>query len=192
MLQYFLREDPTPAQIAAVAQTYTSTAGDIKAMLRVVLSQDNVMSAPAKFKRPYHLVAAGVRALAPNITAAGMANMNNQVANVGQQPFTWLTPDGFPDTAEYWSGNMLTRWNYATFLSGANTATTVQFDVTPFMTPATPTAIVNAINVALFGGEMPGRLMTELTNYVTPKPTNAALVRETIGLAMSSAAFQYF
>jgi uncharacterized protein (DUF1800 family) len=192
MLQYFLRYDPSPAQITAVAQIYASTGGDIKSMLREVLSEANVTASPAKFKRPYHLIMAGLRALGPSVTAAGVTSLLGQVATVGQQPFTWLTPDGFPDSVEYWSGNMLTRWNYATFLSNANTATTVQFNVTPFMTPATAVAIVAAINTALFAGEMPPRLASELTTYVSASPTNAATVRETIGLALSSSAFQYY
>ncbi len=192
MLQYFLCYQPSAAQITAVAQVYANTGGDIKSMLREILSQDNLMAAPAKFKRPYHLVMAGLRALAPTVTVTGVASLSGQVTTVGQQPFTWLTPDGFPDTVEYWSGNMLTRWNYATFVSNANTAATVQFNVTPFMTPATPAAIVSAINKAVFAGEMPPRLAGELTNYVSTNPTSAALVRETIGLALSSSAFQYF
>jgi uncharacterized protein (DUF1800 family) len=192
MLEYFLRYDPSDAQISAVANTYAQTGGDIKAMMRVVLSQDNLVNAPAKFKRPYHLVMSGLRALQPAVTASGVQSVSAQVTNVGQQPFTWLTPDGFPDTVEYWSGNMLTRWNYATFLSNANTAATVQFNVTPFMTPPTAAAIVAAINTNIFGGEMPSRLAAELTAYVAPNPTSAALVRETIGLAMSSSAYQYY
>jgi hypothetical protein len=87
---------------------------------------------------------------------------------------------------------MLTRWNYATFLSNANAAATVQFNVAPFMTPATPAAIVSAINNNLFAGEMPTRLAGELTTYVSTNPTSAALVRDTIGLALSSSAFQYY
>jgi len=192
MLQYFLRYDPSPAQIAAVAQVYATTGGDIKSMLREVLSEANVTAAPAKFKRPYHLIMSGLRALGPSVTAAGVSSLLGQVATVGQQPFTWLTPDGFPDSVEYWSGNLLTRWNYGTFVSNANSAATVQFNVAPFMNPATAPAIIAAINTALFAGEMPPRLAGELTTYVSANPTNAATVRETIGLALSSSAFQYY
>jgi uncharacterized protein (DUF1800 family) len=192
MLQYFLRYDPTPAQVAAVAQVYANTGGDIKSMLREVLSLDNVLSAPAKFKRPYHLIMSAVRALAPSVTASGVSSLLGQVVTTGQQPFTWLTPDGFPDSIEYWSGNMLTRWNYATFVSNANSAATVQFNVAPFMTTPTAPAIVAAIDAALFMGEMPPRLAGELTTYVSTNPNSTSVVRETIGLALSSAAFQYF
>jgi uncharacterized protein (DUF1800 family) len=192
MLRYFLRYDPSPAQIAAVAAVYTSTKGDIKAMLRAVLSQANVTAAPAKYKRPYHLVVSAVRALGPTVTAAGIATLNGQVFANGHQLFDWQTPDGYPDTVEYWCGSVLPRWNFGNFLANANTATTVQFNVTPLMTPATAANIVNQIDKLLFVGEMPQRLRDQLTAYVTPNPTSQTLVRETVMLALSSSAFQYY
>ncbi len=51
---------------------------------------------------------------------------------------------------------------------------------------------MSAINNAVFAGEMPPRLASELASYVSTNPTSAALVRETIGLALSSSAFQYY
>ncbi len=190
MLEFFLRYDPSDEQIAAVAGVYASTQGDIKSMLRVVLSQENLMAAPAKYKRPYHYVMSGVRAIGPTVTNAG--SIASQVTNAGQQPFSWQTPDGFPDSAEYWSGNILPRWNFAWFVTNANSATTVKFDPTPFMTPATAAAIVNAIDRFVFGGEMTARLRSELMSYVGTSATSATRVRETIGLALASSTFQWY
>ena len=190
MLRYFLRYDPTDEQVAQVASVYLTTGGDIKSMLRAVLSRQNVMSAPAKFKRPYHYVVSAVRALAP--TVANVSTLAGQISVAGQAPYTYDTPDGYPDSAEYWSGNILPRWNSASFLANANSASSVQFNVTPFMTPATPSAIVGAIDRACFGGEMPQRLRDELVAYVSVNPTSTTRVRETIGLALSSSTFQYF
>jgi uncharacterized protein (DUF1800 family) len=192
MLQYFLRPDPTPAQISAVAQVYNSTGGDIKQMLRTVLSQQNVASAPAMLKRPYHQIVSTLRALSPNVSVANVANIAGQINAAGQYPFTWQTPDGFPMSLEYWSGNMLPRWNAASFVANSNTAASVLFNVTPFMTTATPAAIVNQIDKYCFGGEMTQRLRDELTTYVSVSPASAGRVRETIALALSSSSFQYF
>ncbi len=192
MLIYFLRYDPTPAQIATVAAVYTSTGGDIKSMLRAVLSQANLMAAPAKMKRPFHLVASGVRSLNPTVTAVGVANLAGQIAVAGHQPFNWQTPDGYPDMINYWAGNMLPRWNYGSFLANANTATSVQFNVAPFMTTPTAAFIVSQIDKFLFGGEAPQRLRDELTAYVSVAPTLTARVRETIALAMASSTYQYY
>lgn len=190
MLRYFLRYDPTDEQVTQVASVYLTTGGDIKSMLRAVLSRQNVMSAPAKFKRPYHYVVSAVRALAP--TVANVSSLAGQISVAGQAPFTFDTPDGYPDSAEYWSGNILPRWNYASFIANANSTTTVRFDVTPFMAVPTPAGIVSAIDRACFGGEMMQRLRDELTAYVSVNPTSTTRVRETIGLALSSSTFQYF
>ena len=190
MLRYFLRYDPTDAQVADVASVYLSTGGDIKSMLRTVLSKANLLSAPPKFKRPVHYVLSGVRALGATVTNA--STITSQITAAGQQPFVYATPDGYPDTAQYWAGNMLPRWNFASFLANANTASSVQFNVTPFMANPTPAAIVNAIDVACFGGEMTQRLRDELTTYVAVSPTSTTRVREAISLALSSSTFQYY
>jgi uncharacterized protein (DUF1800 family) len=192
MLKYFLRYDPSPSQIAEVAAVYSSSGGDIKQMLRQYRAQQNLMAAPAMFKRPYHMIISSLRALAPNVTVANIAGIAGQINAAGQYPFTWQTPDGFPMQLEYWSGNMLPRWNAASFVSNQNTATSIQFNVTPFMTPATPAAIVGQIDKYIFGGEMTQRLRDELTTYITTTPTSATRVRETIALAMASSPFQYY
>ena len=192
MLMYFLRYDPSPAQIAEVAAVYSSSGGDIKAMLRTVLSQQNLMAAPAMFKRPYHMIISALRSLAPNVTVTNIAGIAGQINAAGQYPFTWQTPDGFPTSLEYWSGNMLPRWNAASFVSNRNDAASIQFNVTPFMTPATPAAIVSQIDKYIFGGEITQRLRDELTTYITTTPTSATRVRETIALAMASSPFQYY
>ncbi|MFI5309918.1 MAG: DUF1800 domain-containing protein [Gemmatimonadales bacterium] len=190
MLRYFLRYDPTDAQVAAVASVYLTSGGDIKSMLRTVLSQQNLVAAPAKFKRPFHLVTSGVRVL--KAAVANSATLSSQITTAGQPIFTFATPDGFPDRAEYWAGNIMPRWNYASFIANANTATSVRVDVAPFMTTPTAAAIVSAIDRACFGGEMTQRLRDELTAYVAVSPTSTTRVREAISLALSSSTFQYF
>lgn len=190
MLRYFLRYDPSDAQIASLANVYLSTGGDIKAMVRNALSQQNLMAAPAKFKRPFHLVLSAIRAL--KATVANVSTVNGQINTVGQPLFVYDTPDGYPDRAEFWAGNILPRWNYASFIANANSATTVQFNVAPFMTTPTATAIVAAIDRACFGSEMTSQLRDELITYVAVSPTSTTRVREAVSLALSSSTFQYF
>ena len=190
MLKFFLRYDPSPDQVAAVAAVYMSAQGDIKAMLRAVLSRQNLMAAPAKYKRPYHLVVSAVRALKASVGNTGQ--LSGQISNAGHQPFTWQTPDGFPDTAEYWSGNVVPRWSFAGNIANANNAAQLKFDVATFMTSASASGVVDSINQFCFGGEMSQRLRDELTTYVAVAPTNQARVRETVSLALSSSSFQYY
>ena len=191
MLRYFLSYEPTSDQVAQVAAVYKSTGGDIKAMLRTVLDAGNLTAAPAKLKRPFHLVASTLRALGP--AGAIVTNVNNisrQVTTLGQQPFVWQTPDGYPDTVEYWAGNILTRWNFASTAGSANGAD-FRVDITPF-TFTTADGVVTAIGRYLFAGEMLPGLRDELKGYLGTALPTAARIRETIALALSSATFQYF
>ena len=119
-----------------------------------------------------------------------MNNISRQVTTLGQQPFVWQTPDGYPDTVEYWAGNILTRWNFASTAGSANGAD-FRVDITPF-TFTTAEGVVTAIGRYLFAGEMLPGLRDELKGYLGTALPTAARIRETIALALSSATFQYF
>ena len=190
LLKWFLRYDPSDAQIATVAGVYSSTGGDIKSMMRAVLSLQNLLGAPAKFKRPYHLVVSAVRAL--SATVANPSQLYVQIINCGHQPFTWQTPDGFPDRVDYWAGNILPRWNFADFISRASSPTQVNFNVALFMVASTAAGVVSSIDRYVFGGEMSQRLRDELTTFVAVSPTSTTRVREAVSLALSSSTFQYY
>jgi uncharacterized protein (DUF1800 family) len=188
MLRWLLRYDPTAEQVQAVASVYTSTQGDIPSMIRAILTPENLVAAPAKYRRPYTFVLAAMRATNPTILR--LQNVTGTwLRTVGQSLFAWGPPDGYPDTAEYWSGGALPRWNFANFLA-TNTAD-VPVDINKFMTTATPTGLVDSINTALFAGEMPDTLRAQLVSYAQGGTLNATRARDTLALALSSSTFQW-
>lgn len=188
MLRWLLRYDPTPEQLATVASVYSSTQGDIPSMIRAILTPENLLAAPAKYRRPYTYILACLRATNPTILR--LQNVTGtQLRQVGQTLFAWGPPDGYPDTAEYWSGGALPRWNFASYLS-TNT-TDVVVDINRFMTNPTPTGVVDSINGALFAGEMPDALRTQLIAYAQGGTLNATRAREVLSLALSSSTFQW-
>ncbi|MCY7298141.1 MAG: DUF1800 domain-containing protein, partial [Ilumatobacteraceae bacterium] len=188
MTRFLLQYDPTDALVQSVAAEFTKTRGDIPAMIRVILTEQNLMLAPAKYKRPFHFAVSAVRALGPTVTNVSV--MRNQVDNMGQSLFSWETPDGYPDTLEFWSGLVLARWNAATTLS-SQTGATFNFDVTPFVGTTAETG-ADLIVDRLFGGEVPMTFKTRLADFLRPAPTNTARVREAVGLALSSSQFQWY
>ncbi|HUP93045.1 MAG TPA: DUF1800 domain-containing protein [Solimonas sp.] len=109
--------DPPPAELTArVAETFTATGGDIRAMLGTLLgSPEFAASAGAKLKRPLPAMIGAARACgintydyAVNADIFGVALLGGGVifqslAAAGQQPFGWVPPNGFPDTEAYWS-----------------------------------------------------------------------------------------
>lgn len=188
MLRWLLRYDPADDQVQAVASVYSSTQGDIPSMIRAILTPENLTAAPPKYRRPYSFILACMRATNPQVLR--LQNVTGTwLRTVGQSLFAWGPPDGYPDTAEYWSGGALNRWNFAQYLA-TNTAD-VPVDINRFLTTNTPTGLVNALNTALFAGEMPDALRTQLLAYAQGGTFNATRARETLALAMSSATFQW-
>ncbi len=188
MTKFLLQYDPTDAMVAAVEAEFTKTKGDIPSMIRVILTEQNLMGAPVKYKRPFHWAVSSVRALGPSVTSVSV--VRGLVDNMGQSLFAWDTPDGYPDKMEFWSGLVLARWNAANSIAG-QTAATFNFNVTPFVGTTAETG-ADLIVERLFGGEVPESFRTRLADFLRPAPTNTARVREAVGLALSSSQFQWY
>lgn len=188
LTKFLLQYDPTDAMVQTVAAEFTRSKGDIPAMIRMILTESNLMAAPAKYKRPYHFAVSMVRALGPTVTS--MSVVRTLLDNMGQSLFAWETPDGYPDTMEFWSGLVLARWNAAGTLV-AQTGATFSFDVTPFV-GTTAEAGAQLIVDRLLGGEAPVSYVARLADYLRSGPTNTARVREAVSLALSSSQFQWY
>ena len=189
MLRWLLDPNPSDAQIATVASVYKATGGDIKAMIRVILNDAWLPVAPMKFKRPYHFMTSALRSTQP--TVGSISAMNNQLATLGHQSYTWDTPDGYPDKIEYWSGNIVPRWSFGITLSNLNSASTLVVDTTPYRAGSTAAAI-DLLNQNFFGGEMPTVTRTALLSYAGTATLTDAKVRELISLSISANAFQWY
>ncbi|MEO8576614.1 MAG: DUF1800 domain-containing protein, partial [Gemmatimonadales bacterium] len=190
MISWLLRYDPPPALVTQVASVYQTTGGNIPSMIRAILTPANLAAAPAKHKRPFHFVASALRGLNPTVTSVG-GIATTRMSLVGQQSFIWETPDGYPDKVQFWSGLIMQRWGFGDYVTGLASGE-VSVDVAPFMRVNTPDAIVAAINVALFGGEIPQRVFDSLRLYLAGGTLNATRVRETLALAINSTAFQWY
>ncbi|HUF50894.1 MAG TPA: DUF1800 domain-containing protein [Longimicrobiales bacterium] len=189
LIQWLLQYDPPPALVTRVAATFTRTGGDIPSMIRDILTPANLLAAPAKYKQPYQLVVSAMRATqARTINAAAISG--GQLRIIGQPLFLWEDPDGYPDNVDWWAGLILQRWNFAGYLANLATGNTT-VDVGPLMQGTMETRI-ETINRRVFGGYMPADLKQQLSAYLGVAPTSAARVRETLALALSSSAFQWY
>ncbi len=198
LLRWFIRPDPTNTQINAVAAAYTATGGDIKAMLRAVLTRNNLANAPAKLKRPFHYYVSALRTT--GVTVDPWSDWNNwegvsgSLWDLAHQIFAWQTPDGYPDRAEYWAGLMVNRWNAMSSVVGnwGQVGQYPRFSPTPFMQLPTTAGVVAEINRRMFGGEMTMSLSTELTRWVQVNPTSNSRVQQAVYYAACSPDFQYY
>jgi uncharacterized protein (DUF1800 family) len=190
LIRWLLQYDPPTALVTKVAATFTRTGGDVPAMLRDILTPANLLAAPAKYKQPYQLVVSALRATAPRVTNLS-AISGGQMRIIGQPLFQWEDPDGYPDAIDWWAGLILQRWNFASYLSTQNNAS-VTVDVAWLTQAGTPAAIASAIDRRLFGGAMPAELRQQIQAHAAAAPITATRVRETLALALSSSAFQWY
>ena len=189
MLRWLLSYDPSPAQVADVAFVYTNTGGNIKEMVRRILSNDNLQAAPALFKRPFHYFVSAMRVLNVNVTT--YSTIRSDLTSIGHQPFNWLAPNGYPQSFEYWGTLPLPRWNFVSNLAiGGISGVTV--DTTPFTNGATTAKqVADRIDAAIFVGQMPAADKDALITFMKPDPPTLTRMRDGIGLALSSPAFQW-
>lgn len=122
----FVRDEPSSQIVGAVTRAYTRSGTSIRAALRALVSHpDFAASVGAKTRTPTQDAIASYRALGlriqrPQRTEDFANSMLYQVGAMGQEPFGWVRPDGFPDVADAWTSisRMLGSWKAHWGLAG--------------------------------------------------------------------------
>lgn len=110
LCRYFLG-DADHAASKQAAKKFLETDGDIKDVLRVILTEPNLNSAKPLAKRPIDFVATALRTIGAE--SDGGRAVQDHLAKMGQPLFGWPMPDGYPDKTAAWTGSLLARWNFA-------------------------------------------------------------------------------
>lgn len=122
LVRRFVDDDPPTALVTAVQNTFMQTDGDVVAVLRTLLMSNEFSEIQdRKLARPMEFVGGLVRAL--NVTQtlpADDGRLYFALTNLlGQTPFYWVPPNGYPDVAGYWgsTSGFLNRWRVALALN---------------------------------------------------------------------------
>ncbi|MHA7833042.1 MAG: DUF1800 domain-containing protein, partial [Algiphilus sp.] len=115
----FLADTPETSDVDAVAAAFTHHGGDIAMALRAAFKRPGFRGlADTKTTRPVEFVGQVIRALAssaslPNDDAIRLCFGMLDV--LGQVPFFWAPPDGYPDEGAFWrsTSGLLNRWRIA-------------------------------------------------------------------------------
>jgi uncharacterized protein (DUF1800 family) len=122
---YFVADNPPPALVERMAQTFMQTDGDISAVLRVLLlSHELDASLGGKFKDPMRFVVSAVRFAYDGKPISNARPMLNWLNGLGEAPFGRQTPDGYPMTELGWasSGQISRRFEIARSIGAGNAA----------------------------------------------------------------------
>lgn len=188
--RHFITPAPGESLIDRLAGVFTATGGDIREVVREALARRCLAHARPKYKRPFHFAVGVARALEASMVHSGQLRL--KLAQAGHMPLKWETPDGYPDRTSYWAGALLWRWRFAASLM-YDEMTGVEVDVQRLMFGARSVAqIVDRIDAVVFGGVMPMMTRVLLEDYLRANNPSTGVMAEAIGLAVSSAEYQWF
>lgn len=118
LVRYFVSDEAAPALVARVKEQFMRTNFDIKPAVRTILLSEEFKNARGtKFKRPFRFVVSALRAVGADTHAKD--ELIEYLNRMGQGPFQYPTPDGYPTEMLPWLGTLLWRWNFALAL-GSN------------------------------------------------------------------------
>ena len=116
----FVGDDPPAALVERAAETFRTTDGDIREVVRTIVTSQEFFSRAAyrsKVKSPFELVASALRAVGAQAdTTMRSAQM---VGFLGQPIFGHQAPNGWPETGDAWmnTGAILNRINFGLALA---------------------------------------------------------------------------
>lgn len=204
LVRRFVDDTPPQSLVDAVAATYSSSAGDIREMMRTLLYSDEFRnSQDAKFKRPAEFTLSILRTVDPFIVERGVTLLAESLQSLDDLPFTWETPDGVPDIIDDWlnTGALLNRWNLGLGIADGSFSKALQVKIFDLLGNArTPQDIVERLADVLLHRPITVDDRQVLVDYVAqgaPVDQPLHLIhavkrgRELIGLLMASRYFQF-
>jgi uncharacterized protein (DUF1800 family) len=140
----FVSDDPPPAMVNRMVQTFLETHGDVRQVLLAMVNSPEFFTTNtyrAKLKTPQEFVISAVRATGAKVEST--AAIQTAVERLGMPVYGMLTPNGYSMKAEAWSSTtqLVSRMNFAMALA-TNRVAGLQAD---------PTALLkdrNAVNTA--------------------------------------------
>ena len=121
LARHFVTDNPPPALIKRMAQSFQSSNGDIRTVLKTMIYSPEFWSKEtyrAKVKTPFELVATTARAMNAEVTIT--LPLTQWVGRMGEPLFLCQPPTGYSDKAETWvnAGALLNRLNFALTFAG--------------------------------------------------------------------------
>ena len=187
----FVADDPPAALVDHLAATFTATGGDIREMLRTLFASPEFQaSAGQKFKRPLEFFISALRVTGASI-GPQPGPLYQQLQVLGQLPFEWLMPNGYPDLGPYWAttDGLLNRWNFGMRLM-SNQFKGSSVDVQGLTRDAATAAdVVDLLSLRFIGEKLPDDARGILLDFASTGSlgTNLAPVA---GLILGSPHFQ--
>ncbi len=203
----FVSDTPPASLVDRLADVWAATGGEIKPVLRALfLSEEFKASAGQKLRRPLDFFVGALRASGTRVRDWWL--LEELLEALGQTPYGWHPPDGYPDVARAWlsANGLLTRWNTAMRLThGALSDADQGYGLSTRLTERTPEvetvgALVAAVSHQVFGARLPEEALEPFVHYASDgagaaEPVTPQLLGRKLGslygLMLASPQFQW-
>jgi|GEM_PF-32329 len=148
LCQRFIADDPPPQVVERVAQVYLKTDGDIREVLRAILTAPEFYSVTAfraKVKSPLELTASAIRAVDGDTNGAPV--LHDWLRKMGEPLYQFAFPTGYSEQSEKWvnTGVFFNRINFAVAFANRQIAGTSYDPARLVSTTASDDEILNQL-----------------------------------------------
>ena len=199
LLAWFVTYDPPQSAVDRVVARWNATGGELRAVLGEVLSRTTVsLCAPwalPKLKRPHHLVIGLLRQTQASDPSNEYRGVVRSLAELGQRPFSWLPPNGFPDAEGAWGASVLPRWQFAEDLvrGGIASLQLTSAQVLALYGNVGRSHVGARLNALLAGGLLAAEDVADVQAYVDAAPSfDMDVFRDALALSASSPSYQRY
>ena len=201
----FVSDNPPQSLIDSAAQIWADSHGEIKPVLKhIFLSDEFAASAGQKLRRPLDFFIGALRATGTEFSEYWV--MQGMLEDLGQIPYDWHPPNGYPDVAGAWAtpGGLLARWNVAmdvthrAYSEPDKTMTTQLYE--RIGNPKTIGQLVDSVATQIFGVPLTQEVHMPFLNYLSEDSNPDAPLDEFIianklgtlyGLMLASPLYQW-
>lgn len=113
LARFFLGDNPPFQAVENAKIAWLQSGGDLRKIVRELLTEEAMLFVirreETKFRRPFDWYASVFRGT--GVALPDMTTVYENLRLLGQVPFEWGPPDGYPQDRERWVGLVAPRWN---------------------------------------------------------------------------------
>ena len=206
LIQRFVMSAPSPAYVGRVASAFQASSGNLQTVITALLTDPEAQTeGTGKLPEPVLYATMLLRELNATVTAADA--LTNQAILMGQTPLTpssvfsyfspfyrvpnMTPPPVAPEFQAMNAATSLARSNFAWLVAGNGVSGTISVNLANLQDLANnPPDLVEALNQALFRGEMDSNVRTLLTTAASTSTSVAARVKSALYAAAASPQYQ--
>ncbi len=202
---HFVSDTPPQSLVDSTAAVFMANNAEIKPVLRHLFTSDEFKAAAGqKLRRPLTFFVAAARATGTSVVQ--YEAVYEMLATLGQVPYAWLPPNGYPPVAAPWTttNGLLARWNIAMRMTEAAQGgefTGMRVALHDLVdSPTTVDDLVTQVSKRVFGYSLPAAARQTFIDFASDNagpatPVTAPLLSRKLGtlfaLMLASPHFQW-